>query len=998
MVFNPFQETLIDSSSNADSIKINTPYYSINQFLELNIEDFSIFHLNIRSLQKNFESFKLFLSSSKTNFDVICLSETWCDDLVSNNSLFHLPDYTLFEQPRTSGKRGGGVLIYVSDVISSTVRTKFNVSTNYTETLFIELSFSNCKNIIVGIVYRPPNGKYDIFKKHLKSVIKKVNQEQKIICVAGDFNINALTYDSFPKTKSFFDMLFKHNTISVINRPTRVTRTTATAIDNILTNNFLEGKFSSGIIKTDISDHFSVFYSFNLSKNTSDKETKTILKRNISNKNVDNFRLALRNASWDGVLLSNDANAAFNNFHNQFVSIFDKTCPVNEVKLKSKNLVNPWFDKALTKCSRKKQRLYNKFLKNRTFINETNYKNYKYKFNRLMFDTKRNYYKDKLNKYKDDTKRTWSIINELTGRKLNIRNDLPKTIHINKQCFVNKKDIADKLNKYFVNVGPDLAKNIPLSDTSFHDYLTRYEVEMQDANISMDDLKNAFQTLKRNKAPGYDDVTSNVILSVIDEIVTPLYHSIKLSFQSGIFPNKLKVAKISPVFKKDDRCNLSNYRPISVLTVFSKLYEKLMYNNLYSHFSSNRLLYKRQFGFPSNCSTEHAIVDLVNHLKMSLDKNLYSIGVFLDLSKAFDTVNHEILLAKLKYYGVNKLTHSWITDYLKNRKQFITYGSSQSTSLEEVLCGVPQGSILGPLLFLIYINDIFKSLKYTKSVMFADDTNLVYSHSDIKTLFKKTNEDLVTIDKWFRANKISLNTNKTKYIFFHNRNQRDNIPLKLPNLQISSNVIERVSHLKFLGLIIDENLSWNQHIKKLETQIAKTIGMMYKVRPFLNENCLKQLYFSLIHSHLTYANIGWASNFETKLSKLFSLQKHACRIILYKNKMHHAKPLMKKLNMLSIHDINIYQHLVFMYKYKSNSLPQIFSEYFSLVSNERYNLRSQNSSNFNVCYLRKKKSDFCISSRGPLIWNSFNEVLIKEAKSDSSFKYLTKKKLLLNYV
>ena len=648
-----------------------------------------------------------------------------------------------------------------------------------------------------------------------------------------------MSYDNFPKTKSFVDMLFKQNVISVINRPTRVTRTSATAINNFLTNNFLDTKFSSGIIKTDISDHFSIFHSFDLSNNSIRNERKKIFKRNLSQSNVENFRLALGNANWDDVILEADANSAFDIFHNIFIEIFDKTCPVNEVKVKSKNLLNPWFNNTLLRCSRKKQRLYNKFLKNRTLSNETNYKNYKYNFNRLVFEAKQNYYKKKLNKYKNDTKRTWSIINELTGRKSTERNVLPKELIINKQNFVQKNDIADQLNKYFVEVGPELAKNIPPSNTSFHEYLTRFEGEIQDVNITVDDLRKVFLTLKRNKSPGYDDITSNVILSVTDEILFPLYHCINLSFQKGIFPNKLKVAKIFPVFKNDDRCHVSNYRPISALTVFSKLFEKLMHNHLYSHFVRNNLLYKRQFGFQANCSTEHAIVDLMNYLTKSLDKNLFSIGVFLDLSKAFDTVNREILLAKLKYYGVNKLTHNWITDYLKNRKQFINYDNSKFTTLKEVIYGIPQGSILGPLLFLIFINDVFKPLKYTNSVMFADDTNLVHFHSDIKVLFKQVNEDLTAIDKWFRANKISLNTSKTKYILFHNRNQRDTIPLKLPDLLISNREMERVSHLKFLGLVIDENLSWECHIKKLENQIVKTIGMLYKVRPFLSEHCLK---------------------------------------------------------------------------------------------------------------------------------------------------------------
>ena len=285
MFFNPFQETLFDSCNDSEydlfiqnSREIKTPYYSVDEFQQIQNDDFSVLHLNIRSLQKNFDSFRMFVNECKTTFDVICLSETWRETEVSNNTLYALPNYTIIELPRDSGKRGGGLLMYLSNNHSYSIRKKFITSNKNFESLFIEVVSKN-KNIVVGVLYKPPNGKCDVFKNHLKSIIKKVNQEKKIFCAAGDFNINALTYDNFPKTKSFFDMLFKNNVISVINRPTRVTRSSATAIDNILTNSFVDVKLSSGIIKTDISDHFSIFYSFNVKKDRNQTELKTIKKK-----------------------------------------------------------------------------------------------------------------------------------------------------------------------------------------------------------------------------------------------------------------------------------------------------------------------------------------------------------------------------------------------------------------------------------------------------------------------------------------------------------------------------------------------------------------------------------------------------------------------------------------------------------------------------------------------------------------------------------------------
>ena len=268
------------------------------------------------------------MCSCKNKFDIICLTETWCDQSILKNSSYRIPSYTLFEQPRLTGKKGGGLLMYISDIYSTTIRTKLSQSNLNSELLFIELSFANSKNLIVGVAYRPPNGKYEAFKNHLKSIINKITLEKKRICIAGDFNINALTYNTFPKTKSFFDMLFKHNVISVINKPTRVTRNTATAIDNILTNFVFETKYSSGIIKTDISDHFSIFFNFDLKcTKLENKKKDYIYKRNLSEISIENFRQCLRNQRWDETLSSKDANSAFEIFHNKFMNLFNESCP-----------------------------------------------------------------------------------------------------------------------------------------------------------------------------------------------------------------------------------------------------------------------------------------------------------------------------------------------------------------------------------------------------------------------------------------------------------------------------------------------------------------------------------------------------------------------------------------------------------------------------------------------------------------------------------------------
>ena len=489
-----------------------------------------------------------------------------------------------------------------------------------------------------------------------------------------------------------------------------------------------------------------------------------------------------------------------------------------------------------------------------------------------------------------------------------------------------------------MSVGPDLASNIPQVDTDFKDFLgDSCDSELFDREITHKEFYKSISSLKSNKAAGYDDLNSNVILHVISSIRKPLFHVLHLSIKDGVFPDLLKTSKVNPIFKKGDPSLLSNYRPISLIPIFSKIFERVIYNRLYSHMISNNLFYKKQFGFQKNCSTEHAILELVEQITKSFNNKNHTLGVFVDLSKAFDTVNHEILLTKLNHYGIRGKTHNWIKTYLKYRKQFVLLND---TGLIEVICGVPQGSILGPLLFLIYINDMFKASQTISTIMFADDTNFFLSHNNVKEMFTLMNEELEKFNIWFKANKLSLNADKTKFTLFHKSSQSENLPLKLPELIMNNTVIERKDSLKFLGVLIDETLSWKNHIKILESKLACAIGLLYKSRPFLDLNSRKLFYFSFVHSHLSYANISWGATHPSKLEKLASLQRHICKMIKFKKRRDSAIPVMENLEILSINNLNIYQVLLFMFKFTKKELPSNFDDIFMLNKSSKYNLRS----------------------------------------------------------
>ncbi len=539
---------------------------------------------------------------------------------------------------------------------------------------------------------------------------------------------------------------------------------------------------------------------------------------------------------------------------------------------------------------------------------------------KLIRETKKSYYSELFKKLKSDIKATWKTIKEILNRSKN-KSSFPSFFRDeNNKVITDKVEIANKFNYFFSTVGSKLAKNIKTPNgKSFKDYLNKLHQKCFNfQKIRSDIINKIIDELAPKSSSGFDGLSTKFVKNLKNYLLQPITLIVNQMINTGLFPDKLKIAKINPIYKKDDETLFTNYRPISLLPAISKIFEKVLFKQMYDYFQQKKLFYNAQYGFRTGHSPEYAAFELVDRIMTNLDRKNTPIGIFIDLSKAFDTIDHKILVDKLRYYGFTDKAADLIENYLSNHQQYVQMDDVIS-NLCQVTTGIPQGSILGPLLFIIYMNDIAQASDLFEFILYADDTSLttsieiVLKKNTVTSLQDSINHELHKLSIWLKLNKLSLNIQKTKFMVFRTINKR------IPDLElhIEGTPIERVFEFNFLGITLDDQLKWNKHIDKISNKISRNVGILNSMKHFLPISTKRLIYNSLILSHINNGLLLWGYS----CKRVEILQKKSVRIISISKYNAHTEPILKHLKLLKISDILKLQTLKLYYRYKHGQLP-----------------------------------------------------------------------------
>ena len=937
---------------------------------ESNFKGFKVVHLNVRSLLKKVDQIRLITEGSEV--DVITISETWLKPHL-NSTLVSLDGYQTIRQDRGNArgkKRGGGLVSYVKIKHASFCEPlgELDTTSENIEAQWLYFHRPHCKDMIVCNIYRPPNGVLKKAIDYLDECLKTLNLSKVNLFLVGDFNINYRNKRS-PNYKKFNFFVQSNGLSQHINTTTRNNDKTRSLLDLAITNSKYISR--AGTLEHFVSDHQPIYIIHKKGKDL--RSTEEFKGRSYRNFDRDVFRKKLREVTWDELYSILTPELAWEFILNNITMVLDSICPVRTFKIK--NYRPDWMTKELIEQVKDRDYFYKKaklggdeddwniakHLRNTTNVN--------------IRQAKRDFILDELNSNSEDPKKFWKVIHKVVPSKGTAKKH--DILLKDGNSKVVKEEVAQFINDYFINVG-----NLTESDSTYMNQNSfEYTAAQGDAfpkleNVTEGDVYKIVKDINVSKSSGLEDIGSFVIKEAFLILLTEVTYMFNLSINSSSFPNSWKRATVIPIPKTGNPTLVQNYRPISLLPLPGKVLEKLIHHQLSLFLEENSILDDSQHGFRKEHSTVHSVAQLTNYVSKKMDTRLPTLAAYVDFRKAFDCVQHPILLDKLTQLGIGSTVTEWVRSYLSNRTQRV-YANGVYSSYQEITQGVPQGSVLGPLFYIMYANDISKVVKNCEVAMYADDTVIYTADVNVDRAISNLQGDINSLNMWCKRNGIMANTDKTKVMTFGSPKVLSKVPA--PKVVMNGVVLESVSVYKYLGISLDNQLSYNLHVNKLIGSVTAKLKQFQRMRSFLNTKAALMVYKNMMLPMLEYGDIFLSATSVINRKRLQVLQNKGLRCALNKDletgtdELHAMAGLTKLKFRRELHLMN------FMFDQAQNQ--------DKLKSSLSYTIRTR-SCNKKLMKVKRpytEKFKKSLAYRGPKLWNALPES-IQHAKSKTTFK------------
>ena len=937
-----------------------------------------IIHLNSRSLINKMEDVLIIIQTVKP--DILCVTETWLNGSVPLNALTP-SGYKQYRQDRTDRfketygrNKGGGILVFYKEEIEIEKRILFK--NDFEENIWLLVKLPK-QSFLLGTIYR---AEYTNLLQEIEeeTLLERYLQQAHKICnnviVLGDLNADVKLESECPKGKKVHDIFTTYGMNQIIEKPTRIDPKTgkATLIDHIWLDKQKIITQQSGTMEG-ISDHFAVYLT--MSTQIPKKPEKIISIRNYKNYNQQKFceelNESLKQSNLETLINQNEVNKAMEVFIEIIQQATENNAPMKEIKIKEHQCKVPWFTEEL----RNKIILKNKTLRDwhlyKLEEDKKELKKLKNEVNHLKAKLKRAYYTKEIEKTEGDSKKAWKVLKTALGKIQNKECIEPSNL---------SKEKANEYNKFFASIGIEIQNQLK---TQNHE--TNFE-NLQGFNFKEETEEKVMKLitkLKPDVAVGYDNLNAKLIKDAKDILTPWLTKIINISYKTCTFPDNMKITNIKPIFKENNKEKISNYRPISILPVISKIFERACTDQLVKHLEENDLISRTQHAYRKGHSTQTCLVEIVNKLYENIDKGHLTAIAKLDLSKAFDSISHTLLLHKLSKLGLSEDSINYLKSYLTNRKQrtkFKNYTSDEET----IKSGIPQGSILGPILFVCFTNDLAEEFKNEcKVVCYADDTQLIVQAKNMEQLKYKIENVIKTAQNWYSRNSMKNNIGKTEILVIQRNNKLQKVVIEIEDDGKPVRLIPQ-KEIKTLGIYIDSNLNWDKQVKYTKKLAMNAILNLNRLRNILPEHIKILLYNSIVTPHFNYADVVWNGCSTENENKLQTAQNFALRIIKNRSKKESAKEIRNELKFLNLKQKREVHEAVFIKKALLNKLSQnITYEYLEHLPSEK--TRQADEGKLNIPEHRTsfyKKSPIYRTIK---IWNNIPKT-INEYNDPSKFK------------